>query len=153
MLAQRENRALRVIGRLRGNVRHDWGLQLRQPKSTVVMVPLTAETLDRFCIGLCLLHEHLIDTLDLIDVKGKEVFRLQNPDEATVQFRPGKIFVALDPVQLMFFTLCAVRDGMAEVDHLDIELIHHPQRIGLCLRYPVVGPPVPPEEVRRRLDL
>jgi hypothetical protein len=123
-------------------------------KMTSVMVSLTAHALDRFCIGICLLEERLIDSLDLVDVKGKDVFRLQNSKgEVTVQFRPGKIIVALDPLQFMHFTLCAVRDGMAAVDHLDLELIRHPQRVDLCVRYPAVGPPVPPEEVRRRLGL
>jgi hypothetical protein len=123
-------------------------------KMTSVMVSLTAHALDRFCIGICLLEERLIDSLDLVDVKGKDVFRLQNSKgEVTVQFRPGKIIVALDPLQFMHFTLCAVRDGMAAVDHLDLELIRHPQRVDLCVRYPAVGPAVPPEEVRRRLGL
>jgi hypothetical protein len=124
------------------------------PRMTVVDIRLTADALDRFCIGLCLLEERLIDSLDLVDVKGKDVFRLQNSkDEATVQFRPGKIIVALDPVRLMYFTLCAVRDGMAPVNHLDLELIRDPQRVDLYVEYPAVGPPVPPEEVRRRLGL
>jgi hypothetical protein len=126
-----------------------------KPKMTVVEVYLTAEALDRFCIGVCLLEERLIDSLDLVDVKGKDVLRLQNSKgEVTVQFRPGKIIVALDPLQFMHFTLCAVRDGMAAVDHLDIELIHHPHEpVDLYVEYPAVGPPVPPEEVRRRLGL
>jgi hypothetical protein len=123
-------------------------------KMTCVEVRLTADALDRFCIGLCLLEERLIDSLDLVDVKGKDVFRLRNSkDEVTVQVRPGKIIVALDPVRLMYFTLCAVRDGVAAVNHLDLELIRDPQRVDLYVEYPAVGPPVPPEEVRRRLGL
>ncbi len=123
-------------------------------KMTVVDVRLTAEALDRFCIGICLLEERLIDSLDLVDVNGKDVFRLQtSKGDATVQFRPGKIIVGIDPLQFMHFTLCAVRDGMAPVDHLDLELTRHPQRVDLYVKYPSVGPPVPPEEVRRRLGL
>jgi hypothetical protein len=124
-------------------------------KMTSVMASLTAHALDRFAIGLCLLEQRLIDSLDLVDVKGKDVLRMQNSqDEVPVQFLPGKIIVALDPVRLLYFTLCAVRDGMAPVDHRDLELTHHPHdRVDLCVKYPVVGPPVPPEEVRRRLGL
>jgi hypothetical protein len=128
------------------------------PKTTVVKVRLIADVLDRFCIGLCLLREDLIDGLDLVDVKGKDLFRFQrSTDAVSVQFRPGKTIVAFDAVQLkalQHFTLRAVRDGMAEVDHIDLELTRQThEAVDLCIMYPSSAPPVSPEEARRRLGL
>jgi hypothetical protein len=128
------------------------------PKTIVVEVRLIADLLDRFCIGLCLLQEHLIDSLDLVDVKGKDLFRFQRSTGAVlVQFRPSKTIVAFDSVQLGYlkhFTLRAVRDGMAEVDHIDLELTRQThEAVDFCIMYPSSAPPVSPEEVRRRLGL
>jgi hypothetical protein len=47
-----------------------------------------------------------------------------------------------------------VRDGMAEVDHIDLELTRQThEAVDLCIMYPSSAPPVSPEEARRRLGL
>jgi hypothetical protein len=128
-----------------------------KPNRTILNVRAMADSLDRFCIGLCLLNEGLIASLDLVD--EKELFRFQRSagDDATVEFHPAKVIVGFDMPQLYNvhgFTLRAVRDGMAPVNHIDIELIRWPQEtIGLCIKYPHVAPPMSPEEARRRLGL
>jgi hypothetical protein len=130
------------------------------PKTTVVRVNLIADVLDRLCIGLCLLREDLIDSLDLVDVKGASRLRVQQSTHATsILLRQDKIDLALDAIALemwQHFTLRALRDGTAEVDHIDIEATlvgrtHEP--VHLVIAYPSSAPPVSPDEVRRRLGL
>ncbi len=67
--------------------------------------------------------------------------------------------MALDASELerwQYFTLRAVRDGSAEVDHLDVQAtlvgqVHEP--VDLIIAYPSSVPPVLPNEARRRLGL
>jgi hypothetical protein len=128
------------------------------PTATVVKVMLMAEALDRFCIGLCLLKENLIDTFDLVDTRGVSSFRLRRSLEVTViEIRQDKISLALDTTELtrwLYFTLRAVRDGTAEVDHLDVEARGQTQeRVDVVIAYPSSAPAVSSDEARRRLGL
>ncbi len=130
------------------------------PKTTVVRVTLIGDVLDRIGIGLCLLREELIDSLDLVDVKGTSRFRVQRSTHAiSIQLRQDNIDLALDAVALelwQHFTLRTLRDGTAEVDHIDMEATlaggSH-ESVDLVIAYPSSAPPVSPDEVRRRLDL
>jgi hypothetical protein len=129
-------------------------------KATVVKVCLIADVLDRFCLGLCLLKEDLIDSLDLVDTKGAKRFRLQRSTRAiSIELQQDKINLALDAIELerwLHFTLRAVRDGVAEVDHLDVEAIlagQAPESVDLIIAYPSSVPPVSSNEARRRLGL
>jgi hypothetical protein len=128
------------------------------PRTTVVKVCLIADRLDRFCLGLCLLNEDLIDRLDLVDTPGARVFRLRRSTGATsIALREDEIKLALDGVALeawLYFTLRAVRDGMAEVDHMDFETRDYEnQLVDVIVQYPSSAPAVSPEEARRRLEL
>jgi hypothetical protein len=130
------------------------------PKTTIVRVSLSADVLDRICIGLCLLREALIDSLRLIDVKGANRLMLQRSKHATsLQLQQDKIDLALDAVALEMwhsFMLRAVRDGVAEVDHIDMEVTLEGQTdetVALVIKYPFSAPPLSPDEVRRRLGL
>lgn len=92
-----------------------------------VRLRLVAPLLDRFCIGLCLLKEELIDSLDLVNaVDKRQTFRLQRAERVTsIALRNGKVALALNKTELEYwlcFTLRAVRNGgIAEVDHIDVE--------------------------------
>lgn len=125
-----------------------------------VKVSLIAEVLHRFCIGLCLLKEGLIDSLDLVDVDSAQAIRLQASSQATsVQIGRGKIVLSLREIELerwVHFTLRTVRDGVAEVDHFDVEAM--PEKLGthaitVVVAFPSSVPPVSPDEARRRLGL
>jgi len=49
---------------------------------------------------------------------------------------------------------CLVETGRSwTAPRLIFELTHHPQRADLCVKYPFVGPPLSPEQVRRQLGL
>jgi len=128
------------------------------PMATVVKVTLMAEALDRFCIGLSLVRENLIDSFDLVDARGASSIRLRRSVEATViEIRHDKINLGLDTTELerwLYFTLRAVRDGTAEVDHLDVEAKDQAhQRVDVIVAYPNSAPAVSSDEDRRRLGL
>jgi hypothetical protein len=128
---------------------------------SIVKVGLVAALLDRLCIGLCLLKEGLIDSLDLVSTDSDEVFRLLRGVRTTsIKFGKGKIALALDETELerwLHFTLRTVRDGgVAEVDHIDVDApIEDKGRetATVVVVFPSSAPPVSPDEVRRRLGL
>jgi|SRR5882757_10019203 len=130
------------------------------PKTTVVKVNLIADVLERFCIGLCLLNDDLIDSFDLVDTNGTGLFRLLRSTHATsIELQRDKISLTLDAIELerwVQFTLRAVRDGAAEVGHLDMAVTlagEARKPIDLVIVYPSSVPPVSPDEARRRLGL
>jgi hypothetical protein len=128
------------------------------PMATLVKVMLTAEALDRFCIGLSLLKENLIDSFDLADAGDAIAFRLRRPVEVTsIEIRPDRISLTLDTTELerwLHFTLRAIRDGTAEVDHLDVEAKGQAhERVDVVIAYPSSAPSVSSDEARRRLGL
>ncbi len=128
--------------------------------ATIVRVSLNADGLDRVCIGLCLLEEAMIDSLDLVDVRGDSRLRIERASRtASIQLRHDKINLALDDVALemwQYFTLRAVRDGRAEVGHLDMEIAlagQTDQNVDVVIAYPSLAPPVSPDESHRRLGV
>ncbi len=127
--------------------------------ASVVKVSLSNDILERFCIGLCLLKEGLIDSLDLVDHHGS-VFRLQRSDSAIcVRLGEGKTILTLSEIELerwVHFTLRTVRDGIADVDHFDVEAPlagSSSEIVDVVIAFPASVPPVSPNEVRRRLGL
>jgi hypothetical protein len=83
----------------------------------------------RLAIGLCLLWNSLVSSLELVDQANRLSLRIStskqtNHHSATVIWGENTASVRLSATELeavMFFSLRAVRDGVAEVDHLDIE--------------------------------
>ncbi|WP_431050324.1 hypothetical protein [Roseateles sp. L2-2] len=88
-------------------------------------VRLLAGSLHQFCIGLCLLDKGLVESLDLVESDSDRVLRLTAGARSTsVQSIKNKIVLSLDGTELerwVHFTLRTVRDGVAEVDHLDVD--------------------------------
>ena len=126
----------------------------------IIKVCLIAESLDRFCIGLCLLREGLIKSLDLVERDGARVIRLQRSARGTlIHIGNGKIVLSLDETELerwMHFSLRTVRDGAAEVDHFDMEAVlegRGTQATTVVVAFPSSAPSVSPDEARRRLGL
>ena len=79
--------------------------------NTIVKVSLLAILLDKMCIGLCLLREGLITTLDLVDTSARMTLRLEragNKGSTKIQSNKGRAVLSLDPTELdrwMHFTL------------------------------------------------
>jgi hypothetical protein len=128
--------------------------------AAAIKVSLSAEFLHQFCIGLCLLREGLIDAFDLAGRGSPREIRLQTAARATsVQIGKSKVLLSLDTTELerwVHFTLRTVRDGVAEVDHFDLEAIPEgqgTQAVAVVVAFPSSTPPVSPDEARRRLGL
>ena len=70
-----------------------------------VRLCLVAPLLDRFWIGLCLLKEELIDSLDLDNaVDKRQTFRLQRAERVTsIGLRNGKVALALNKTELEYW--------------------------------------------------
>lgn len=128
-----------------------------------VKLCLAAPLLDRLCIGLSLLREGLIDSLDLVSATdSRQTFRLQRAERVTsIALRNGKLVLALNEVELerwLFFVLRTVRDGgVAEVDHIDVDAVSEDDNFTgtttVMVAFPSSAPPVSPEEARRRLGM
>ena len=127
-------------------------------------VELLASAVRDVTLGLCLLWNGLVERLDLNDEAGKQALRLQLAKKrgsypALVTWDPVSASILLSPTEfesLMFFCLRTVRDGVAPVDHLDIEAIDpitgH-ESGNFALKFPISAPPVSAVEARRRLGL
>jgi hypothetical protein len=114
-------------------------------------------------MALSLLKEGLIETLTVTERerKGVKVQLLSEPKTGgtvRVSFRPDLNRVAMTRNNLEYvqhFFLKYYRDGVAEVDHLDLQAIDAEtgdKEVYVTFRAPESKPPVTPEEARRRLE-
>jgi hypothetical protein len=135
----------------------------RRNEQAVLLISFHREALQDWCLGLCLLHTGLIGTLVITgrrrnmmmklhfgtNAKGDRVARATlRPDASEVELTHN----GLDYLQQFF--LKYYRDGVAEVDHLDLEAIDAvtgKKNIYVTFRVPNSTPPVSPEEAARRL--
>jgi hypothetical protein len=126
----------------------------------VVSVDLTNVTLSDWCLNLCLLKEGLVDALVLSGNRELEVQKDQSidkADRAKVNIKSSRVQIVVHPIELDYwlsFFLKYYRDGIAEVDHLDVEAIDvskaHEQ-LYVVFQVRDAAPPVSAEEARRRL--
>ncbi len=126
-----------------------------------LVLEFDAAVLTDLCVGLCLLHERLIEELELVDrSRGNrlKVGRVPGgPEHSTIRReRELTVLLLTTPTleMLQHFLLRTVRDRSAEVDHVDIEAL---DRSGagttVVLKFPTSRPPLSPEETSRRLGL
>lgn len=114
--------------------------------------------LERFCTGVCLLFNKLVQSIDFIEKDF--VFRLEmrsgngnNSIEHELNFTSLRVSES-EIEMLMFFVLRSLRDGFAEVDHVDLEAfsVRNPNKIiGVVVKFENFAPPISREEVDRRL--
>ncbi len=135
------------------------------PMQPVLKVLVKREAVRDFSLGLCLLQEALVDVLIVADVNSKKSLKLRlkmrNEDDQRSQMTVLQETATVDlPATalkyLLYFVLRYYRDGVAEVDHVDLETV------GLDTRqvsgYMVVkvddfAAAVSPEEAARRLSM
>lgn len=135
---------------------------VRHPGQIVLRLVFHREGLCDWCLGVSLLKEGLIETLTLSGQLTKEAkvqFLMESKVGGTVgvSFKPDVIRVAmtnnsLDYVQRFF--LKYYRDGVAEVDHLDLQAIDAEtgnKEIYVTFRVPDARAPVTPQEAKKRL--
>lgn len=93
----------------------------------VVSIDLKSVAISDWCVSLCLLKEGLVSTLEFVG-NSKLIVQidssLQRSTRARVVASPDSIRLVFHPDEfdfLLSFFLKYYRDGVAEVDHIDIE--------------------------------
>lgn len=126
-----------------------------------VMIDLTNVPIPEWCLNLCLLKEDLVDTLVFLIGKQKlkiEVENIQDSRRANVFLAPSQVHVKVDPVELegwVDFFLKYYRDGVAQVDHIDVEALaisEESEDIYITFIVKDAVPPMSAEEARKILD-
>lgn len=136
---------------------------VRHSGQTVFKVLLGAVALPDWCVGLCLLKEGLVEKLVCSEDRGKgklalSVRTLSNP-RAKVRQSPGTdaVEVTITPTDLEYvlhFFLKTYRDGLAEVDHLDLQAVAESGEDSYITFVAAEAvPPVSADEARRRLGM
>ena len=137
---------------------------VRHPGQTVLNIEFETRALADWCLGLCLLKEELIPVLVVHEeaAKGKLEIQLagQTKHRAKTQasFESGATRVRLAPDDLdclLHFFLKYFRDGVAEVDHLDLDVESQTnnQDSTITFKVPESAQPLSAEEAKRRLGL
>jgi hypothetical protein len=124
-----------------------------------IQVQLPSE-LDQWTLGLCLLANELVDSIRVIGRASELVIRLdahlKRGRNGTAALDKQSVAISLGRTEIeawQHFFLRALRDGVAEVDHLDVELRMVPddQLIDLVLKIKKSRPPLSAEEAARLL--
>jgi hypothetical protein len=89
-------------------------------------IKLMSGWLDKFSLGLCLLDAGLIPSITFLfdhDRQKLVLSRSEKPSSLSVEDAKATLSLDLNDFELLrFFSLRAVRDGVPEVDHIDLEL-------------------------------
>jgi hypothetical protein len=127
----------------------------------VVTINLKDVPMPEWCLNLCLLKEKLVDTLIFLIGKKKlkiEVENIEDSRRANVFFAPNQVHLKVDPRELerwVDFFLMYYRDGVAQVDHIDVEALaisETPEDIYITFMVKDAVPPMSAEEARKILD-
>lgn len=134
------------------------------PSQETIKVALAGVAAERFALGLCLLKERLADTLVIVDRGGQRRLRLAwdvrlMPNErARISRERQLVEVQISTTELerlVVFFLKFARDGVAEVDHVDVEdQAKRSANFGsmVVLKVDRAKPPMSRDEAVRRLN-
>ena len=117
-----------------------------------------------WCLELILLKEDLCDSISITDNDYKykiilsKTNNLPRNDRARINFQKDKIILEITNTELEYwinFFLKYYRDGLAEVDHFDIEVLTNPNEKNIQINFQVANYslPVSEEEALKRLGL
>lgn len=128
---------------------------------SVISLVTTPDDIRDLCLCLCLLRDGLVSEILLRSPKDFGICLEQKPDyeENRLVRSPGYVTVQLTATELerlVDFFLRYYRDGVAEVDHIDIEANENvPNRMDAYVTFFVQDylPSVSAEEARRRLGI
>ena len=126
-----------------------------------LVVTLNPKALSDVCLGLCMLREQLLPRIELgSDSKtGTLSFERQSGGATTALVRRDRdkvtvLLGASDLAMLLHFFLRTVRDGVAEVDHIDVDAVDRTgATTSVVLKFPLHTAPVSADEMRRRLGI
>ena len=128
---------------------------------TVITLTLARNDIRDFCLCLCLLGENLVSEVLLRLPNQLGICLEQKPAYKENRLVRNRSFTTLQLTQielerLVHFFLRYYRDGVAEVDHLDIEANENtPNRMDAYVTFVVPDylPPVSAAEAKRRLGM
>lgn len=132
---------------------------VRYPGQAVVEVRLLPSAVQDFTLGLCLLKEELIEGLVIAGRSGVE-FKVVRLNESSVCFATVASDIVLVELTgnsldfLQHFFLKYYRDGIAEVDHVDLEALGRTaeqKSMYITFKVPESRPPLSPAEAERWL--
>lgn len=137
-------------------------IEVKETASTSALsVSLAGMAVPRICIGLCLLRECLISSLDLVDSSRQRVLKIEfSPEkkcEAALRQQKDRMLLLLGVTELeawMHFFLRTVRDGIAEVDHVDLDVTTEQNTSAtMVVKFPSSALPMTSDEMRQKLGL
>jgi hypothetical protein len=137
---------------------------VRHQGQTVLNIEFESKALVDWCLALSLLKEGLISALKVREETGRSKLEIRVSDEAKERVRPRASFgpettrleiPTADLDYLLHFFLKYHRDGVAEVDHLDLELAAGKAGQDACItfKFTEAAQPVSSGEAKRRLGL
>ncbi|WP_266160137.1 hypothetical protein [Dyella silvatica] len=99
--------------------------------------------------------------MDLVDLSRQRVLKIEfsaeKKCEATLRRQKDRVLLLLGVTELeawMHFFLRAVRDGMAEVDHIDLDVTTEQNTgVTVVMNFPSSALPMTSDEMRRKFDL
>ncbi|MGH9943839.1 MAG: hypothetical protein ACRD9R_15955 [Pyrinomonadaceae bacterium] len=127
----------------------------------VITIDLQSTPIPEWCLNLCLLKQQLASALVFLLGKKKlkiEMNSVEGSRRAKVFLAPNQVHVVVQPAELnrwMNFFLKYYRDGVAEVDHIDVEALvvsDEPEDVYIIFIVKDAVPPMPAEEARKILD-
>lgn len=137
---------------------------VRYPTQMALLVTFESEAILEWCLGLCMLKEGVIEALI---VSGKrtetklEIRKAAKNESASISqasFESAATILMLPPPNLgylLHFFLKYCRDGMGEVDHIDLEVDSKTEKCESTITFnvPKAVPPMSAEECKKRLGL
>ncbi len=135
------------------------------PEQSVFKLRLGSEALRDWCLGLSLLKDRMIEALIVSDEQGRKEVEIQvlSTTEITARtqadFRRETAQLKTTPNQLDYllsFFLKYYRDGIAEVDHIDLEATATGTKnedAYIIFTVPDFVPPMTPQELEKRLKM
>jgi len=134
------------------------------PGQSVALESISISAVTEWCLALCLLREGVAEAVSVREEAGNGKLEIQAMSQAGSQVRTrarldaGSVHLALTPRDLEYllhFFLRYYRDGVAEVDHLDLEVVTgtEDQEVSITFKVPESAPPLSASMARRRLGL
>jgi hypothetical protein len=138
--------------------------EIHYPGQVAIEILIDSVSLQEWCLGLCLLKEGLMESFAVREASGTRGIEInivpQDKNDPSLllglskTIRAGVTLNSLEYVQ--YFFLKYYRDGVAEVDHLDLEGVlasEEHEEVYLTFKVPDSAPPISEEELKRRLEL
>jgi hypothetical protein len=136
---------------------------VRHAEQNVLRLQFDREALRDWCLGLCLLKEGLVEAFIVSELRaqGKKVNFVLEPQlggNARITLNPqsSKVVMTKNNLDCLHrYFLKYYRDGVAEVDHLDLQAVDAEtgdNEVYITFQVPESREPITPEKAKARLE-